>query len=245
MEDLQEASKSRQVLTVVYIAYTGHKMLQFIEQGHVYTLDNKVLKSVSSIVASQFRKFNSHAIANAISKKKNEDSPYHGMTKEDILHQWNESGKESRNLGMTLHRNIELFYRDGVTPQDSPEWQQFMQFHKDHPDWNCIANEFQVHNDKVAGTIDAIFDTPDGIVLVDWKRCKAMDFSGYGMGRGVMKHVADCNYSKYSLQLSLYKALCKIEVTSCFIVQMHPSLEKYQKIRAQNFHIEAKQLLSF
>lgn len=222
-------------------------MLQFIEQGHVYTLNNKVLKSVSSIVASQFRKFNSNAIASAISKKRRDDegSAYCGMSKEDIIKQWNESGKESRTLGMQLHRNIESFYRDGVNPPDSPEWQQFLQFHKDHSDWTCIANEYQVHNDKVAGTIDAIFDTPDGIILVDWKRCKAMDFSGYGMGRGVMKHVADCNYSKYSLQLSLYRALCNIEVAGCFIIQMHPSLEKYQKIRAQNFHIEAKQLLSF
>lgn len=222
-------------------------MLNFIKEGHIYTLEDKTLKSVSSIVASQFRKFNSSAIAGAISKSKatDQESPYYGMNKDDILKQWSESGKQSRDLGITLHRNIEEYYQHGKRPadEDTREWQQFLQFTQDHPDWICIASELQVHNDNVAGTIDAVFDTPDGVVLVDWKRCKAIDYSGHGMGRGVMKHVADCNYSKYSLQLSLYRALCGVEVSNCYIVQLHPCLDSYQKIRAQHFDIEASQLI--
>jgi hypothetical protein len=218
-------------------------MLQFDEETHTYSIQNQTLQCVSAVVASQFRKFNSHAIARAVAKK--EQSRYYGMNHEEILKQWSETGKESRDLGMALHRDIESFYRYGKAPQiESREWQHFLRFHQDHPDWECIGNEVQVHNNKVAGTIDAIFKTPEGVVLVDWKRCKAIDFSGYGMGKGVMKHVADCNYSKYSLQLSLYRALIRQEVVSCFIVQLHPSLDTYSKIRAQDFSIEAQLLIS-
>lgn len=222
-------------------------MLYFDEAMHTYILLDKILKSVSSVVASQFRKFNSHAISKALAKSRanDKDSPYYGMTQEEIMQKWNETGKESREAGTSLHKDIENFYQFGIRPSDESraDWQQFLQFVNDHADWVCIGNEKQVHNDKVAGTIDAIFDTPEGVVLVDWKRTKAIDFSGYGMGKDAMKHVADCNYSKYSLQLSLYKKLCPVTVFKCYIIQMHPCLEKYQKIPAQDFSVEADYLL--
>lgn len=223
-------------------------MLYFDETTHTYTLYSKVLRSVSAVVASQFKKFNPKAVSGYIAKHKacNDDSPYYGMSQDDILRQWNESGNESRNAGTRLHKDIELFYKEGRMPADEtlPEWKQFLRFCSDHPDWICIANECQVHNDNVAGTIDAIFDTPEGVVIVDWKRSKAIDYSGYGMGKGIMKHVPDCNYSKYSLQLSLYRQLCHLEVSNCYIIQMHPALDSYQKLRTQDFHVEARTLLS-
>lgn len=218
-------------------------MLEFDANGHTYTLEGKTLVSVSSVVASQFRKFNARAVSSALSRKK--ESSYYGMKQEEILQQWNETGKVSRDMGIRLHGDIENFFNFHRMPSDTErrDWIQFMAFVNDHPDWKCIATEKRVHNDKVAGTIDAVFQTPDGLVLVDWKRCKAMDFSGYGMGRGVMKHVPDCNYSKYSLQLSLYKQLIHEEVVACYIIQMHPDLDTYQKIRAQDYHLEAQLLI--
>jgi hypothetical protein len=72
----------------------------------------------------------------------------------------------------------------------------------------------------------------------------SLPFCGFGMGKDVMKHVPDCNYSKYSLQLSLYKKLLPVTVAKCYIIQMHPSLETYQKIPAQDFSVEAGMLAS-
>ena len=221
-------------------------MLCFDEATHTYSVLGKDLRSVSSVVASQFRKFNSHVVSRAIARSNNKESPYYGMTQDDILKKWGEAGRESRDLGTALHLDIENYYRHGTKPvsEDAAEWKQFMEFNSAHSDWACLATEFIVHNDKVAGTIDAVFDTPEGVVLVDWKRTKAIDYSGYGMGRDVMRHVADCNYSKYSLQLSLYKQLCSFSVSACYIVQMHPTLETYNKIRAQDFSMEAKILIA-
>jgi ATP-dependent exoDNAse (exonuclease V) beta subunit len=221
-------------------------MLQFEEASHTYMVNGVKLRSVSEIVASQFKKFNSHVISRMIARKKAEDetSEYFNMTADDIMNKWNETGKQSRDAGTRMHHLIENFYKHCQEPEDeSVEWKQFEEFRKENPDWICLATEHRVHNNKVAGTIDAIFDTPEGVVLVDWKRTKAIDYSGHGMGKDHMKHVADCNYSKYSLQLSLYRALINCDVHACYIVQIHPSLETYQKIKAQNFHIEAKKLL--
>jgi len=223
-------------------------MLRFDEVTHTYTLEGVNLKSVSSIVASQFRGFNSHIVSRAIAKsnKTNANSEYYGMNHDDIMKMWSDNGKEARQAGTNLHRQIEEYYKYGWEPSDggSVEWKQFCEFRAVNPDWECLATEYQVHNDKVAGTIDAVFNTPEGIVLVDWKRTKAIDYSGYGLGRNHMKHVADCNYSKYSLQLSLYKQLCPFDVKDCYIVQLHPIQENYQKIKAQKFDIEARQLIS-
>jgi ATP-dependent exoDNAse (exonuclease V) beta subunit len=220
----------------------------FDERSHTYTLDNKVLLPVTSVVESQFKKFNPSIVAANLEKTQatNETSKYFGMSRNQIMDLWKETGSESRDKGLQLHREIEEYYRYMQKPiqPDRPDWQQFLQFATDHPDWVCIANEVKVYNHKVAGTIDAVFDTPEGVVLVDWKRCKAIDFSGYGMGVGVMKHVPDCNYSKYSLQLSLYRQLIRVDIASCYIVQFHPDLDGYQKIRAQNYHVEAQTLLN-
>lgn len=222
-------------------------MLHFDEATHTYCIDGSTLKSVSSIVAAQFRRFNAQAVATSVhrSQADNPESPYYQKSAEEIMQVWSESGKEARDKGTALHRNIERFYLDGRVPdQKSPEWDQFIQFATDHPDWINIGCEVRVHNHKVAGTIDAVFDTPEGIVLVDWKRCKSIDYIGHGQGVDVMKHVSDCNFNKYSLQLSLYRYLYPTTVKDTFIVQLHPLRESYGMYRAQNFYIEAKTLVN-
>lgn len=214
------------------------KMLFFNEATHTYVLEDKILVSVSSLVASQFKGFNSHAVAAGVAQRE-------GVDKTDILAKWDAMGKESRDAGIRLHRDIECFFEHGRLPEDPdrPEWKQFETFVKDHPDWHIMGCEMRVHNEKVAGTIDAVFATPEGVVLVDWKRCKAINYSGYGLGLHLMKYVPDCNFSKYSLQLSLYKQLIKADVVACYIVQLHPNLEVYCKHKAQDYYMESIALI--
>jgi len=222
-------------------------MLYFDEETHTYRLGDVNLKSVSQLVASQFQPFNAQAIAASIEKSKamDPDSRYFGMDRVAILKQWREASQDATDKGTRLHRDIESFYLNGTHPETpSPEWDQFLAFNQDHHDWRILGCEVRVNNTKVAGTIDAIFQTPDGIVLVDWKRCRAIDYSGYRQGINLMRYVEDCNYNKYSLQLSLYKELVGCEVIGTFIVHIHPELESYRKIRAQNFHMESKMLIA-
>jgi ATP-dependent exoDNAse (exonuclease V) beta subunit len=222
-------------------------MLRFNEEAHVYSVDDKILISVTQIVESQFRPFNARVVATQLEKTKSQDptSEYFMMDRYQIESRWKQAGREAREKGTELHKAIECYYQHGHAPQEpNVEWDQFVQFHKDHPDWLMIASEYRVHNGYAAGTIDAVFDTPEGIVLVDWKRSKVIDYAGHGQGRNLMKHAADCNYNKYSLQLSLYKKLIKVEIAGMYIIQMHPDIEGYRKMPAHDFSQEAEVLLS-
>ena len=168
------------------------------------------------------------------------------MDKYEIQNKWAMASREAREMGTILHQQIECFYKYGMYPETiTPEFNQFINFAQDHPDWLLVASEHRVHNDWVAGTIDAVFDTPEGYILVDWKRAKSIDYAGVDQGRDVMKHVADCNYSKYSLQLSLYKRLIKVDIAKMYIIQMHPDIENYRQIAAVDFSLEADMLLKF
>lgn len=221
-------------------------MLFFDEATHTYKIDNKYLKSVSQIVSSQFKTFNANLVSANLERSKagDSESPYYGMTRHDIMSMWADSGKDARENGTRLHRDIECFYLHGKIPDTKTvEWDHFLRFVNDHPDWTIVGCEVRVHNDNAAGTIDAVFQTPDGIVLVDWKRCKAIDYSGYGQGVDLMRYVEDCNFSRYSLQLSLYRQLIRADVTNCYIIQLHPSMESYSKIRTVNYEMEAKALI--
>lgn len=222
-------------------------MLQFNEEFHIYTLNGRALTSVTQIVSSQFKPFNARIMASILenTKAKDPESPYFGMDKYQIQNKWAVASREARELGTTLHQQIECFYKHGQCPDlNTPEFVQFLKFAEDHPDWNLIASEHRVHNDWVAGTIDAVFETPGGLVLVDWKRSKSIDYAGPNQGRDVMKHVADCNYSKYSLQLSLYRQLIDTKIVAAYIIQMHPDIENYRKIKAVDFSYEAALLLT-
>lgn len=222
-------------------------MLEFNEELHLYMLNGRVLASVSQIVASQFKSFNPRVMASILANSKANDpqSVYYGMDKYEIQNKWAVASREARELGTQLHLEIECFYKHGTIPElQTPEFKQFLKFAHDHPEWVLVASEHRVHNDNVAGTIDAVFNTPEGWILVDWKRAKSIDYAGPNQGRDMMKHVADCNYSKYSLQLSLYKQLIDVDVVKSFIIQMHPNIEGYRKITAVDFETEARVLLS-
>jgi ATP-dependent exoDNAse (exonuclease V) beta subunit len=210
-------------------------------------LNGQALVSVTQIVGSQFKPFNARVVASILENTKSNDpeSQYFGMDKYQIQNKWAQACREAREMGTELHQQIECFYKHGNVPDvQTTEFKQFLQFVQDHPAWHLLASEYRVHNDWAAGTIDAVFDTPKGIVLVDWKRAKSIDYAGANQGRDVMKHVADCNYSKYSLQLSLYKKLMAQDVRSLYIIQMHPDIENYRKIRAVDFSYEAAILLT-
>lgn len=232
-------------------------MLQFDEATHTYTVEGVRLTSVSEVVASQFKKFDKEGKAAQMHARDRNDpnAQYYGMTVAEIIALWDGTGNDSRNAGLALHKAIEIFLLKGTTPDENyrktMEWIQFENFMYDHKDWECVACEkrrFKISKKRrrghygYAGTIDAIFKTPDGYVIVDWKRAKKIEYDGYGTGQDMMRHVPDSNYYKYSLQLSCYAHLLG-KICELYIVQFHPTIEDYQIHRAHNFHVEAGKLL--
>lgn len=76
--------------------------------------------------------------------------------------------------GTRLHRAVEFYLKyhfKNVDEDCTGYFEGFMKFVKEHSDWKPIHSEYRFYH-KVflyAGTLDILFDTPQGIVLVDIK----------------------------------------------------------------------------
>ena len=76
--------------------------------------------------------------------------------------------------------------------------------------WRAHRTEWPmfVLDQKVAGTLDAVFKTNDGhTVVVDWKLTNAALDVGQGKMLGSLKHLTDSRMMLYSLQLNVYRQM--------------------------------------
>lgn len=225
-------------------------MFRFDPTTHQYWWKTKKLISVTQLVSKQFKPFNSRRVAMAIQKKSDPESPYSGMTAIAIMKQWEETGLEAREEGTKLHADIENHIKTGAIPETpSTEFQQYLNLRNDHPEWKIKACEQCVWNEQVAGTIDCIIETPEGDIIIDWKRTKKIEYgNSFARGIGVMKHAEDCNFIRYSLQLALYRHLWqtqyKTPIHSTKIAVFHPTQDNYQLIDAYPFTHEAEAVLA-
>jgi ATP-dependent exoDNAse (exonuclease V) beta subunit len=225
--------------------------LQFDPGKHKYYYADRELVSVTQLISRYFKPFNSYAVASSLVKKgvsQDPESPYYQMDARQIIESWNKNGTTSRDLGTQLHFDIDNFLSRKLPPtRNCKEWNQFMRFLEDHPDWTLIASEMQIHNDHIAGTIDCLMHSPEGVVLLDWKRCKRIDYSGYKRGIGLMDHADDCNYVKYSLQLSIYQELYETitgtPIVRKYLVIFHEDKDNYEMIECLPLYNEARAIM--
>jgi len=226
--------------------------LHFDPAQHKYFYVDKELISVTQLISRYFKPFNSYAVASSLIRKgvdRDPESRYFQMDARQIIQSWNEGGTISRDLGTQLHLDIENFLTKNIQPSHPcREWTQFLQFLEDHPDWKVVASEMQIHNGFIAGTIDCLMKTPSGMILVDWKRCKKIDYNGVRRGIGLMNHADDCNYVKYSLQLSiyqeLYESVTNIPIIHKYLVIFHESKENYELVECLSLHNEARAIMA-
>lgn len=127
--------------------------LLFDEPTHVYTLRREGFSDVILPSVTQ--------IMEPLSSK-----TYGGIS-EQIL-------DTAADRGTRLHRAVEFQLKYGFRNVDEDCAGYFdgvMKFFSDHPDWKPIHSEYRFYHKAFgyAGTCDLLFDTPDGIVLVDLK----------------------------------------------------------------------------
>ena len=97
-----------------------------------------------------------------------------GMIDEILTSHTNEA-QTSAKLGTQVHTYIDRLLKDedvnDIPDQLEPAIQGFFKWRRKYVDWEYIGSELGVYSMKysVAGTIDALFNTPDGYVIVDWK----------------------------------------------------------------------------
>ena len=214
--------------------------VKFLDEGHIYWIDgsSKDLISCTTFIHSFFEDFNSDQIIKNILKsckyKNDPDYKYYGMSYLDIKNQWLENGRVASEAGTEMHADIEHFYNDLEVENDSPEFEQFLQFYEDHSDLEIYRTEWMIFSDLL-------------------KRSKeiSMTSSGDKKGKFPFEHLPDCNYYHYSLQLNLYRIILETfygqKVKDMFLVVCHPDNKdnKYIKIPVNLMEKEVYHLLDF
>lgn len=185
---------------------------------------------------------------------------YYGMTREEIKKMWNIKRDIASGSGTKMHYDIECFMNqemvdekiqpiptthdflyqlyqqeleEGV-PQanDSVEWNYFIDFVRDHPEFKPYRTEWFVYDEelKLAGSIDMVYENPDGSLMIyDWKRSKEIKYEDMFQKTATtecIQHIPDTNFWHYSLQLNTYKAILEKnygkKITDLFLVILHP-----------------------
>lgn len=231
--------------------------VRFDAGEHVYTLphlQNRRLISVTTLVNHFFEPFDADVVIRCMmNSPKWTASKYYGMTPEAIKTLWATNGRDASVKGTRLHAFIEACYNKADLSQyadllPTPEVNQFQRFVSDigfartRSDDPVIPyrTEWVVYDESinVGGTIDMVYkNLKDGTyTLVDWKRCKrihkqAPTNNGRRMAKGVMHTLPDCNFTKYSMQLNVYRYIVekvyKLTVRDAYIVAFHPDQTTY------------------
>jgi hypothetical protein len=213
--------------------------IKFHEYGHRYEITcdpGKRYTSVTTLVHSQFPKFNADAIIDKMMKSKSwaPGHKYWGLTANEIKGQWNSSGTAAANSGTNLHEQIETFMNDKrftieythkellqeyilMKQYDSVErgieWEFFLKFVEDNPHLKPYRTEWMIYDEdvKVAGSIDMVYENPNSTLeIYDWKRCKEITkVNGWNetATNKLISHLPSTNFWQYALQLNTYKQI--------------------------------------
>ena len=216
--------------------YSKDGKVLFNEENHTYFLGETQLTSVTTYINKFKNEFKRDIIASRVAKK-------NGVTKQEILDEWQAKGDYARTMGTAIHKIFEDYHesKEIVTPNE---------YEKEIPAVKCIEDifvsgrlepvevEYIVYNDKYAGQIDMIAKNPKGEhFILDWKTNNSIDKEAYGNKHMLHKfHIfPDSNFYHYSLQLRIYQSLCKdYDIKDCFIV--HIDVDSYKIMKTQKIN---------
>lgn len=192
--------------------------MYFKQSTHQYIIQDKPYTSFSSIIKLVEPEKDWDDIAAKYAKK--HSTKKEPLTAEQVKKKWAEEGRVAREKGTMFHalkededinqKDKPVFYS---TIEDDIKPIRNLETLEDgvHPELTLYNNEFQA-----CGTADkVIIETIDGIRYVDildYKTSKTIDLESYydtrnqkhAMLANPLQSVMDCNFMKYSLQLSMY-----------------------------------------
>lgn len=205
--------------------------ISFDKDKHIYTVNGKVLDSVTTLVNNAFPKFNPQEYAKYTAAKK-------GMTVQEVIDLWEMNGKKSRELGTLLHEKIEKHYQ-GVNSPDDSTFKLFKMFTK-KIELKPYRTEWSVYDYElgIAGSIDFVDNQNGEYSIYDWKRSERLIVNGlpakinpYGeKGNYPLEHLDNSPYYHYALQLSIYKYILEhnynMKIVHLRLGIFHPSYMK-------------------
>jgi hypothetical protein len=178
---------------------------------HIYRYNGKIMYGTTSFLQRFVKPFESDFWA----QKKADEA---GITKEEILAQWDAKRDRSCDLGHMVHEYIENFYLYEKTDLTNDE-EANLRIEKFHSIYDSrlkplipIASELKVFSKiwNIAGTIDQLYWYDGNVVIGDWKTNKKIktdkDYC-FGWLLPPFQEYKDNELNKYSLQISIYRLI--------------------------------------
>lgn len=179
-------------------------------------------------------------------------------TKEEselLLSEWSEVGKLASEQGTELHLQIEEYLLYKIIPKSNICFEYFLNFLNDNPTLITYKIEWMVTEPwlLIAGTIDVVFkDTISGnFILVDWKRSKCVKHESFQneVCKYPLYHLYDCNFTKYALQLNLYRWILNkvyhISINDMYLVVLYPDNPNYIQKRVPIMDKEIEYIIQY
>lgn len=181
-------------------------MVTFKEDSHQYFNERgEEYTSVTRMLHEYTTPFAEDAIAAKVAKKE-------GVTKEEILAKWKEANTTACDFGTEIHLLMENYIKTsekGETEYDLyKSFDEILKAYCGVARWNLLSEVLLWDDEyKIAGTSDIIVNLNEHEFAVgDFKTNKKLNF--YSPFGNIMAypvdHLSDCNFSVYSLQLSVY-----------------------------------------
>ncbi|MBN2367515.1 PD-(D/E)XK nuclease family protein [Candidatus Woesearchaeota archaeon] len=182
--------------------------IQFIEDGHKYIVkgSGQRLIPATEFLSDFFEKFDEDKWSKYVAQRDK-------IPVEEVLRRWKAKGEAAASFGSLVHSYAESIIMKRPLP-DAPDTRHGLYFKAvdrfmDDEGYRFIDAEKVIGCPRMGlgGTVDAVAEVDGKIFLIDWKTNSKIDRFGYNDRRCLepISHLQDCNFSKYRLQLSLYR----------------------------------------
>jgi len=232
----------------------------FTEKGHTYTIGGKLATSVTTFIGRFKKPFQRDFWAAKSANKQNVEI-------QDILDKWDSISLRACNKGSKFHAFVENYINNKVLPNTIYDFDidmeaynkiesHFLKFYEESKD-NLIPirSELCVGSSRlgVCGMVDQLYysNTLEGLVIFDWKTNKKIEsvnkYDNWMLDP--ISHLPECEFTTYSLQLSLYKYIIELEtnlkINNCYIVWFNENNDDYKLIKCADLKEEIESMLDY
>ena len=229
-------------------AHKKDEHIKFQDEGHKYWIrgSDDGVTSTTTLIKQYFEEFDPDPIIGRIIRLGNRsywddpDYQYYRKDAKQIRQMWAELGRKAAEDGTYNHEQIERYYNGLPADFSKREHAElFNQFYLDHvTSLEPFRTEMLLYHEelKITGSADMLYRNRRSgkIVLADWKFIKKLTKKRKSkQAKPPLDHLDDTNYTKYALQLSVYRYILeteyKYEVETQFLVILHKNQKTYKK----------------
>jgi len=243
--------------------WVGPVFLEPIEHKYHHRETGKIYKSVTTTLSSIEPHFDSEAVSLAITRQPNnaKQERYIGLTQQQILDFWQQLNDEANVYGTKVHDIVERYLlankwyfptedEEGEFEQKVIEGYENLKIDEGIAVWPeriLFSEEYEL-----AGMSDLIIDIDDVFFDVwDWKTNREFNFFdqfGYKTLFRPFDHMQSCQWSVYTLQLSVYTYMYEMEFPGRKCRQIcigywDKEKKSFEKIQIMYMKHEAKKLI--